>query len=269
MKNLVFLFIILVTSGCATLNDTVHTKERYNRIIGTYLLSKTIDNVEKSTDRLIIYYEGNKIACNLYFSPIAGWRASLVEYQFEGELLSMIVLFKAEYGGITRWSQYKYIINFEDGNDHFPVYITCIDSYSEHQKNIRTQKVLNRVSVKIPEMVLASTSNIPFRNGIPRDLGNIAKKNKLLYNEIGKLPEIQDGISEIEENYLKIINEIYLKTRSKFDAMFIEMNEVGFPHRRKYCTPLQALFWIVENGKIQKLYEIINSYSLEKLLDSS
>jgi hypothetical protein len=114
-----------------------------------------------------------------------------------------------------------------------------------------------------------STPNIPFHKGFPKEFINLSKQHKLLYDEIGKLPEIQDGISASELNSLKKFVEIYTKTHLKFDGIFIEMNEIGLPNRRKYCSPLQALFWLVEDGEVEKIHETINSYSLKKLLDSS
>ena len=43
------------------------------------------------------------------------------------------------------------------------------------------------------------------------------------------------------------------------------MYQVGIPEVRKYCSPLQALFWLAEDGKFVILSSVIVNYSFENL----
>ncbi len=89
----------------------------------------------------------------------------------------------------------------------------------------------------------------------------------MLAKEIGKIPEIYDGISETEAKALKQMIQIYEENKEAFDMTFKEMYEVGLPEIRKYCTPLQALFWLSQDGKLQS--DIVDEYSLDRLLDKA
>ena len=54
-----------------------------------------------------------------------------------------------------------------------------------------------------------------------------------------------------------------------FDKFFKEIYQVGIPGVRKYCSPLQAFFWLIKDNKIDELNSIIVEHSLDKLLYSS
>ena len=108
--------------------------------------------------------------------------------------------------------------------------------------------------------------NIPYSVPIP-ELDNIAQRNMLLATELRKLPEIQDGVSPLESSALEKIVELYDRFPDKFDKALEQMYEVGIPEVRKYCSPLQTLFWLVEDGKINICNQVINNYDLKTLLD--
>jgi len=97
-------------------------------------------------------------------------------------------------------------------------------------------------------------------------LAEISSKNELLAIELGKLPELQNGVSMKEKWALENIFKFYNDNQSIFDETFEEMLKIGIPEIRKYCSPLQAFFWLVEDGKLEACYKILNSYYLDDLL---
>ncbi len=104
-------------------------------------------------------------------------------------------------------------------------------------------------------------------NAHPAVLNKLAQTNPLLVNELGKLPELQDDLSEKEMSALNNIVELYRNYPENFENVFNLMYQVGIPEIRKYCSPLQALFWIAEEGNVIALNDIVIAYSLEKLLN--
>ena len=112
--------------------------------------------------------------------------------------------------------------------------------------------------------------NIPFKGTYTKNFKRIEANNSLLAREIGKLPEFQDGISVTDEKALNTIINLYKEIPIEFDAAFNQMFQTGKPEYRRFCTPLQALFWIAEAEKqVQNLKELIVNYSLKNLLAKS
>jgi hypothetical protein len=107
--------------------------------------------------------------------------------------------------------------------------------------------------------------NLVYQGPYPGKYYELAQKNPLLAQELGKLPEIQDGISSNEAVALEKLAKLYNKDQAAFDIAFAKMYQVGIPAVRKYCSALQALFWLLEkkqyeNTKILSLslYELLN-----------
>jgi len=100
-------------------------------------------------------------------------------------------------------------------------------------------------------------------------LAEISSKNRLLAIELGKLPEFQDGIALQELKGLDNLVKIYNENSSAFDIAFEEMFKIGIPEIRKYCSPLQALFWLSEDGKLDRKNNPLIQYSLKELLDEA
>jgi hypothetical protein len=117
----------------------------------------------------------------------------------------------------------------------------------------------------------ASTKpNTPYPGPYPSGFNVLAHKNPLLAEELGKLPELQDGISEEEAASLGKIVELYNDDPVAFEAAFNKMYKIGIPEVRKYCTPLQALFWLYEKEDHKPGEEInLSRYSLRVLLDQA
>ncbi len=99
-------------------------------------------------------------------------------------------------------------------------------------------------------------------NTYPAILTELVQKNPLIVQELGKLPEIQDGISETEMSVLKDMVELYKSNPAQFENAFNEMYKVGLPEIRKYCSPLQAFYWLLEDGAPEEARIVLNDYSL-------
>jgi hypothetical protein len=115
----------------------------------------------------------------------------------------------------------------------------------------------------------ASKPNTPYSGLYPSKFDIFLKKNPLLARELGKIPEIQDGISNSELDSLNRLADLYIEIPDAFDSAFKQMYQIGHPEVRKYCSPLQACYWLVEDGGLEKLKDILNDYSLVTLLNSS
>lgn len=115
-----------------------------------------------------------------------------------------------------------------------------------------------------------TTPNLPYQgSGYPDSFSKLALNNRLLANELGKLPELRDGISEKEAKALDVLAKSYQENPDAFDSVFKQMYQIGLPEVRKYCSPLQALFWLAESGELEVNKDLIEGYSLKKLLDMS
>ena len=91
----------------------------------------------------------------------------------------------------------------------------------------------------------ASTKpNTPYPGLYPSRFNELSINNPLLAQELSKIPEIQDGISDEDTMALEQICMFYKKNQRAFNSAFEQMYEVGNPVIRKFCTPLQALYWL-------------------------
>jgi len=116
----------------------------------------------------------------------------------------------------------------------------------------------------------STTPNKPFTGpGYPVTFLKELEYDSLLIRELGKLPELQDGISIKEAAALDIIANIYKNNTQAFIIAFRQMYSTGIPNIRKYCTPLQAIFWLAEDNEPDTIIMIIQQYSLKALLDKA
>ena len=109
--------------------------------------------------------------------------------------------------------------------------------------------------------------NPVFSGPIPL-IEKIEQQNPLLAEEIRKLPEILDGIDAHDQTALKHISANYAQQPAAFDQAFEQMYDTGLPEFRKYCTPLQALFWVAMRYPLSKK-DLISEYSLRTLLEEA
>ena len=116
----------------------------------------------------------------------------------------------------------------------------------------------------------ASTKpNIPYAGPYPLCFNVISTKNPILAKELGKLPEIQDGISANDAVVLEKIAKLYNTDPNSFEKVFEQIYQIGLSEVRKYCSPLQAFFWMIEDGELEAAKDILKDYSLKKLLSSA
>ncbi len=109
--------------------------------------------------------------------------------------------------------------------------------------------------------------NSPYRGpGYPQSFTKLALINPLLAKELGKIPELSDGISVEEKRALATIARIYQEDPNGFDSAFMRFYKIGLPQVREYCSPLQAIFWLAEDSGLDK--EFIH-YTLRELLDKA
>lgn len=110
--------------------------------------------------------------------------------------------------------------------------------------------------------------NLPYAgNQSPSILNELARENPLLVQELGKLPELQDEISNTDLMALSRICRTYNQNRKDFDSAFEKMYDVGYPNVRKFCTPLQALYWMALKDKLERID--ISNYTLITLLSEA
>ena len=109
--------------------------------------------------------------------------------------------------------------------------------------------------------------NKPISGPHPAPLEILLSQNKLLGTELTKLPELQDGVSESEIETLNRLLLIYRENKDNFDSVFEKMYETGLPGVRKYCTPLQALFWLVQKNQFHEFDSLLQNYSLNRLFN--
>jgi len=98
-------------------------------------------------------------------------------------------------------------------------------------------------------------------------LSKISLRNKLLAFELGKLPEFQEVVSSQEKDALFQLSKLYYEDSSNFDMSFTMMCQLGLVDIRKYNTPLQALFWLLNDEKLNEAKDIIKYFSLKRLFD--
>lgn len=113
---------------------------------------------------------------------------------------------------------------------------------------------------------MSTRPNDPYQGSLPGSFYNLKKKNLLLATELAKLPEFQDGISESEKMALEKMGQLYMNDPDAFDAAFNSMYRVGKPLVRKYCSPLQALFWLAVDGNLTARNNPLLNYSLKTIL---
>jgi len=100
-------------------------------------------------------------------------------------------------------------------------------------------------------------------------LAEISSQNPLVAIELGKLPELQDGVTSEERKALEDVAQIYNTNPDVFNEAFEQMYRVGLPETRRYCSPLQALFWLAEDDELNEQNDPLINYSLENLLNSA
>lgn len=97
----------------------------------------------------------------------------------------------------------------------------------------------------------------------------IFKFDQELAIELGRIPEFQEGINKSKILALEAFVEFLTSSTDNEKRAIREILNVGKPKYRKFCSPLQGLFWLGEKGELSKEKNPLQNYSLEKLLDQA
>jgi len=96
-------------------------------------------------------------------------------------------------------------------------------------------------------------------------LQHLDSMNSGLGREVGRLPEFQGDIGEVEILALSRLTDLVTNESDAEKADLAYLLEMGRPNVRKYCTPLEAILWVLE----KKVDKNVLRYSLVELLDKA
>lgn len=82
-------------------------------------------------------------------------------------------------------------------------------------------------------------------------LARLYRLNRRLTDEVAKLPELREASTDSSRLALNNLLTIYRFAPEAFDRVFDAMNAVGLPAHRVYCAPLQALFWLIQDERME------------------
>lgn len=85
---------------------------------------------------------------------------------------------------------------------------------------------------------------------IKQSLIRIEKMNQNLALELGRLPELSVFKTKGARLALENLRRIYEFSPGRFNTLFDAMDAEGLRASRSYCTPLQGLFWMILDGKL-------------------
>lgn len=89
--------------------------------------------------------------------------------------------------------------------------------------------------------------------------------NSNLAVEAGRLPEFQDVVDEKHIKALQRFVDLIERANNDEKANLAKLLEEGMPEVRRYCTPLQAIFWILEKEENKNKNPLL--YSLNEILN--
>ncbi|MCG8619218.1 MAG: hypothetical protein MI802_23600 [Desulfobacterales bacterium] len=92
---------------------------------------------------------------------------------------------------------------------------------------------------------------------IQKSLFKIGEMNRNLAKELGRLPELSEFKTDRSRNALENLRRIYVYSPDRFDSLFDAMDKEGLKAVRPFCTPLQGLFWMVQDGKLGRTGAIL------------
>lgn len=97
-------------------------------------------------------------------------------------------------------------------------------------------------------------------------LFSLKLNNAKLAYELGKIPELQDSITNQELLALEAIIKTFDNYPKKFGHAFEQMNHIGLINVRRFNAPLQALFWLFLDGYSNEAKSMLLNYKLKDLL---
>jgi len=113
---------------------------------------------------------------------------------------------------------------------------------------------LYRMETLRPKLqALPEKSRLPTQEPFPKAAETLFEK---LYTldppvalEVGRLPEFQDKVGEKQVLALARFTDIISNASPKQKTNLIELLKTGKPEIRRYCAPLQAIFWLLEKDE--------------------
>jgi hypothetical protein len=85
--------------------------------------------------------------------------------------------------------------------------------------------------------------------------------------EVGKIPEFEGAIGEAQILALDRFVTLIENAKSEEKVNLSNLLQVGKPEIRRYCTPIQAIFWLLERQEYE--YQNVLRQPLESLLSES
>jgi hypothetical protein len=101
---------------------------------------------------------------------------------------------------------------------------------------------------------------------IDSSLNRLSRLNHHLADEMAKLPEIRKFRTASSRLALSNLLKIYRFAPDGYDRMFEAMDKIGMPAYRKYCSPLQALLWLIQDEKLSAS-GLFFGLNIEKITD--
>jgi len=110
------------------------------------------------------------------------------------------------------------------------------------------------------------------RNELPLPAQNlflkIYKIDPAVASEIGKLPEYQGQVADLQIRSLGRFLDLLTTASVDEKSNLRKLLEIGKPEYRRYCSPLQAIFWLLEKEEYNPKESPLK-YSLNTLLKYS
>jgi hypothetical protein len=103
-------------------------------------------------------------------------------------------------------------------------------------------------------------------HSIKNNLALIGQLNDHLSAELKKIPEIRKFKTNSSRLALDNLLRIYRFAPQRFDHMFASMDTIGLVRHRNYCSPLQALLWLIQDEK-QKASGILLGLNISETTD--
>lgn len=105
------------------------------------------------------------------------------------------------------------------------------------------------------------TPNVPYDGAMPDSFHILSKNNSLLAEELLKIPDIQDGVSDKDIQTIDRMVASYLSIKTDYDRAFEYIYLIGIPGIRPYNAGVEVLFWIYEDGdRIKRAEKILTNY---------
>jgi hypothetical protein len=129
---------------------------------------------------------------------------------------------------------------------------------------------------RIPELAyqLAPLENksIDFeKNPVPTTAKILFQKlyqiDPIIASEVGRIPEFEGIIGEPQILALNRFVTLIQNSKPEEKANISKLLQVGKPGIRRYCTPIEAIFWLLERQKYE--YQKVSMQPLESLLSES